>query len=96
MTSLDVNADGTGTAIQHETEFGSPALPVDTTSGIGRTRQPMQKEIGGKGTALPTEPGGTGTTLDLCTTVNSGRLPDTATRKPYWHRFCLSMYGPGS
>lgn len=31
--------------------------------------------------------------VDLCSTMNFGRLPDTAIRKPYRHRFRFSMLG---
>ena len=32
-------------------------------------------------------------TLDLCTTMNIGKLPDLCVRQPYRHRLAFSLYG---
>jgi hypothetical protein len=31
--------------------------------------------------------------VDMCTTLNFGKMPETCVRQPYEHRFCFTLFG---
>lgn len=77
-TALTTEIGGTGTAIAIDSKSDSHAQ-VETRSNLDSDARML----------VDLKP----MVVDLCTTMNFGKLPDTAIRKPYRHRFSFSMFG---
>lgn len=87
-TALTTEIDGTGTAVEIDSKSDS-AAHIDANSDSHaqvETRSNLDSDARMLVDLRPM-------VVDLCATMNFGRLPDTAIRKPYRHRFCFSMFG---
>lgn len=87
-TALTTEIGGTGTAVGIDSKSDSTAH-IDTKSDSHAQVETRSNLDSDSRMLVDLKP----MVVDLCTTMNFGRLPDTAIRKPYRHRFCFSMFG---
>lgn len=89
--ATDMNVGGTGTPLTSDMNIGGGAKPLATditlhTPDVMRTRSEVTTDSRMLVDLKPV-------VMDMCTTLNFGRVPEVCVRQPYEHRFRVTLFG---
>jgi len=103
-TNSNTNIGGTGTAIATDMNVGGTGTPLVSDMNIGGTGTPLATEItlhtpdvlrthsdinADSRMFVDLRP----VVVDMCATLNFGRVPEVCVRQPYEHRFRMTLFG---
>jgi len=101
--TTDMNLGGGAAPVTVEIG-GDPGSPLTTDMNIGGTKTPLSTDItlhtpdvlrtrsdinADSRMAVDLKP----VVVDMCTTVNFGRVPEICVRQPYEARYCITLFG---
>jgi hypothetical protein len=89
--ATEMSVGGTGTPLVTDMNIGGGATPLATevtlhTPDVMRTRSEVTTDSRMLVDLKPV-------VMDMCTTLNFGRVPEVCVRQPYEHRFRVTLFG---